>query len=147
MNSILKHLGITESHLWWFMAVSAAMFVVGIMTLPWLLSQIPRDYFVTHPVPLAAWKESRPVWRWIVLAARNLVGAVFVIMGTIMLFTPGQGVLTLLVGVSLMTFPGKRTLELKLIRMKGVLKSINWLRNKSGHAPLDLPDSDSIGAS
>lgn len=129
------------------MAVSAVMFVAGIMMLPWLLSRIPRDYFVTHPVPLRAWKESRPVWRWIVLGIRNLIGAVFAIMGIIMFFTPGQGVLTLLVGVSMMTFPGKRWLELRLIRMKGVLKSINWLRKKNGHEPLELPDGDCIGDS
>jgi hypothetical protein len=140
VNSILKHIGITETHTWWLVTVSAVMFAVGIVTLPWLLARIPKDYFVENQVPLASWKETRPVWRWGVLAIRNVAGALFAILGVVMLFAPGQGVLTLLVGISMMTFPGKRTLELKLIRMKGVLTSINWLRRKSGHEPLELPD-------
>jgi hypothetical protein len=134
-----ERFGLTETGIWWLAVFSGAMFVIGIVTLPWLLTRIPRDYFLTHPVPLAEWKASHPICRWVVLAFRNLIGAVFVILGFIMLFTPGQGVITLLVGVSMMTFPGKRALELRLIRMKRVLKTINWLRAKSHHAPLELP--------
>ncbi|HSG68899.1 MAG TPA: PGPGW domain-containing protein [Planctomycetaceae bacterium] len=140
---MLERIGLTEAHVGWIVAISIAMFVAGIVALPWMLARIPRDYFLTHSAPLARWKETRPVARLVVLALRNLIGAVFAILGIIMLFAPGQGVLMLLVGLSMMTFPGKRALELRLIRMKRVLKTINWLRRKSGHEPLELPERES----
>jgi hypothetical protein len=137
---MLERIGLTQAQIGWIVAISIAMFVVGVVTLPWMLSRIPRDYFLTHSAPLARWKETRPVARLVVLAVRNLIGTAFAILGILMLFAPGQGVLMLLVGLSMMTFPGKRTLELRLIRMKRVLKTINWLRAKSGHEPLVLPE-------
>jgi hypothetical protein len=57
-----------------------------------------------------------------------------------MLVAPGQGVFTLLLGISLTTFPGKRKVELSLLRRRGVLESINWLRAKSDREPLLIPD-------
>lgn len=142
---MLERIGLTEAHVGWIVAISIAMFVAGVVMLPWMLARIPRDYFLTHSAPLARWKETRPVARLVVLALRNLIGAVFAILGIILLIplVPGQGLLMLLVGLSMMTFPGKRTLELKLIRMKRVLKTINWLRRKSGHEPLVLPEQES----
>jgi Putative transmembrane protein (PGPGW) len=137
---MLERIGLTETQLEWIVAVSVAMFAIGIVTLPWMLTRIPHDYFLTNPVPLSRWKESRPVARLVVLAIRNLIGVLFVLLGIILLFMPGQGILTLLVGISMMTFPGKRALELWLIRRKHVLKTINWLRAKRGHEPLVLPE-------
>lgn len=136
---MLERFGLSEDLLWWVVVISAAVFLAGMLALPWLLSRIPHDYFLTHPIPLAAWKASHPIARWCLLIVRNLLGVILVLLGVVMLFTPGQGIITLLLGVSLMTFPGKRQLEMKLIRMRGVHKAINWIRAKAGHRPLLLP--------
>lgn len=55
-----------------------------------------------------------------------------------MLFTPGPGVLTILIGVMLLNFPGKRRLERKLVERPRVLEAINRLRARFGKAPLIL---------
>lgn len=49
-----------------------------------------------------------------------------------MFFIPGQGILTMLIGLGLMSFPGKYALEKKLIAQPAVLNSINWIRDKAG---------------
>jgi hypothetical protein len=53
-----------------------------------------------------------------------------------MLITPGQGVVSILMGLFLMEFPGKNTLELKFINHDQTFKTLNWLRNKAGKPPL-----------
>ena len=55
-----------------------------------------------------------------------------------MLILPGQGILTILIGLFLMNFPGKFKLERKLIAMPKVLKSLNWIRTKAGKEPFVL---------
>ena len=113
---------------------------IGLIAVPWLLARIPHDYFLTHQEYLSVWKTRRPFLRLIVLSLRNLVGVILAILGLVMLVTPGQGVITLLLGLSLTTFPGKRRLELTLLRRPGVLRTINWMRKKSNRPPLIIPD-------
>jgi hypothetical protein len=67
---------------------------------------------------------------------KNVLGVVFVLAGIAMLILPGQGVLTILAGIMLLDFPGKRTLECRVVSQPAVLKSINWMRQRAGHAPL-----------
>lgn len=52
-----------------------------------------------------------------------------------MLVLPGQGLLTLLVGVGLLDFPGKRHIELRVVRNHHVLNAINWIRARTNQAP------------
>ena len=81
--------------------------------------------------------------RWTGLIVKNLVGAGLVLAGLAMLLLPGQGLLTIAIGVLLIDFPGKHNLEGKIIRVSPVLKSINWLRRKAKVAPLELEEDQS----
>jgi hypothetical protein len=60
-------------------------------------------------------------------------------MGIALLVLPGQGLLTILLGITLLDLPGKRHLEIVLLRRPSVSRAVNWLRRKSGRPPLDLP--------
>ena len=53
-----------------------------------------------------------------------------------MLVLPGQGLLTILVGLMLSDYPGKFKLEKKIIKTNLILKTINWYRNKSNIPPI-----------
>jgi hypothetical protein len=53
-----------------------------------------------------------------------------------MLVLPGQGLLTMLIGISLMDFPGKRAIERSIIGRPLILKSINRIRQRFGRPPL-----------
>ena len=124
----------------WFAVVSLATFVVSAVALPWLLVQLPADYFedtssAAHP----PWPHHRALyWAWRLL--KNLLGAVLLLAGLVMLVTPGQGILTIMAGLWLLDLPGKRRWEQHLIGLPKVLSSINWIRRKAGHPQLRVPD-------
>ncbi len=70
---------------------------------------------------------------------KNILGLILLGAGILMLFLPGQGLLTIVLALSLLDFPGKRGLELRLIRQPRVYKAINWLRRKYKRPPLIIP--------
>ena len=56
-----------------------------------------------------------------------------------MLFLPGQGLLTMLMGIVLMDFPGKFRLERHLVSRPPVFAAINWIRTQRSAPPLEPP--------
>ena len=63
-----------------------------------------------------------------------------VLLGLIMAIpgVPGQGLLTALIGLTLLSFPGKRRLERRFVRMPALLRAINRLRARFARPPLEL---------
>jgi hypothetical protein len=49
---------------------------------------------------------------------------------------PGPGLVLIVIGVSLLDFPGKRRLEQRVVGRPRVLKAINALRARFGRPPL-----------
>ena len=70
---------------------------------------------------------------------KNLLGAALVVLGLLMLVTPGQGQVTLLAGLLLMNFPGKYRLERAVVSREGVMRALNWFRRRSGRPPFEPP--------
>lgn len=116
-----------------------AMLVGTLLLAHRFLVTIPPDYFTKRHAPLEQWRGSHPLWRWTLLLAKNLAGAALAIAGLIMIFTPGQGVLALLLGISLLDFPGKRRLERWIVGRPGVGALVNGIRRHAGQPPLSLP--------
>jgi hypothetical protein len=125
---------------WWVGVSSAAAFLGTLLIVPTLLIWLPDDYFVRPPVngPDRLW-DRHPVLWLIARIAKNLLGALFVLLGLVLLVAPGQGVLTILLGMTLLDFPGKRGLELGLLRRPNVRRTVNWLRRRADRPPLKLP--------
>ena len=67
--------------------------------------------------------------------AKIIFGLVLFICGLAMLVLPGQGLITMLIGLSLIPFPGKHKLENKLLARKSVRSSLNWIRIKAKKPP------------
>jgi hypothetical protein len=65
---------------------------------------------------------------------------VLVVLGLIMAVpgVPGQGLLTVLIGLTLLSFPGKRRLERRFVRMPALLRGINRLRGRFRRPPLEI---------
>ena len=119
----------------WFAVSSLFMFVGTLVAIPIILMRLPADYFdIRIPRP---WMENHhPVLRVMGHVVKNVVGAIFLFAGLLMLFLPGQGVLTMLIGLSLVEFPGKRRLEAKIVGQPTVLNTINSMRAKFDKPPL-----------
>lgn len=71
---------------------------------------------------------------------KNVAGVVMVLLGLVMALPgiPGQGILTMIVGFTLIDFPGKRGLERRLIGRPSILRTINRLRARFHRVPLDM---------
>lgn len=123
----------------WLWAGSLAAFVGTILLIPMMVVRMPQDYFLYDRADLKDYRRQHPVFRLFSVVLKNILGAVFIVAGIVMLFLPGQGILTILVGVSLVSFPRKRALEIRLIRRPSVLRAVNWIRTKAGREPLILP--------
>jgi hypothetical protein len=119
--------------------ISIATFLATLAAIPVLLTRIPPDYFSQRRRPDVPWKHYHPVLRMIALTAKNALGIILILAGAIMLFTPGQGIITLLIGLALVDLPGKRSLERWIVCRPRVLAAINRLRTRYGHPPLEDP--------
>jgi len=115
---------------------SLAVFFLSIIVLPLILIRLPADYFVRKPhLP-----EGHPVIRIILKVIKNIFGLLLLALGFIMLFIPGQGILTMLFGIALMDFPGKWRLQGRIARTPKVHRSLDWLRQKTDRPLFILPD-------
>jgi hypothetical protein len=124
----------------WLTALSMVFFVGTLIAIPFILVRLPADYFDVR-VPRPWMEDHHPVLRLLGHIVKNAVGAIFLFAGFLMLFLPGQGVLTMLIGISMLDFPGKRKVEAKLIGQPTVLSVINGMRQKFNKPPLLLaPD-------
>ena len=136
MNSFLD---VSTSSLIGIGALSLLTFFGTLLLLPVLVSRIPTDYFVRNRGGRQK-RSEKSFARLIVLRVlRNVLGLVFIVAGIVMLFTPGQGLLAILVGITLTDFPGKDRLGLRIVRQPGVLKAVNWIREKADVPPLEMP--------
>ena len=85
--------------------------------------------------------SSAPGWTfnpWVTVP----LGLLLIVVGVILSIpgVPGQGLLTIVVGVMLLDIPGKHRLVRAVVRRKGVLKNLNRLRASFGRPPLVIDE-------
>lgn len=137
---------ISADALVWMTIASIIGFIGSLIAIPWILIQLPSDYFDTR-IPRHWMREHHPILRMIGLIIKNIIGVVFLIAGFLMLFLPGQGLLTMLIGISFIDFPDKRKLEARLIGQPTLLNTINALRQRFKKNPLILAPAHSTKSS
>jgi len=111
--------------------VGSALLSLILVTI--VLVKLPEDYFddrkrrPTH--------DSRhPLLRFLAVVGKNLIGVVMVAVGVLLSVpgVPGQGFLTVLLGLMLIDFPGKYRIERAFLRQRKLLKGANAIRSKFG---------------
>lgn len=132
-----------EELLWWLGAGSLVMFLVSPLVVAGLIVRIPEDYFLDPQRHVSRLHRFHPAVWFLFVLVKNVVGIVVFLAGVAMLVLPGQGLLTMLIGLLLINFPGKFALERHLISRPGVLQAVNWMRGKRGKRPLIAPHSES----
>jgi hypothetical protein len=128
-----------ETVLMWLGVLSVVMFIATLMATPFIVARIPTDYFIREHKPRRHTPRSPSRLLWLIL--KNVLGIMLILAGLAMLVLPGQGVLTMLIGIMLMNFPGKYELERHIIQQPTVLKALNWMRTRANRPALivDLP--------
>lgn len=125
----------------WLIGVASLLMFLGTLAgLATAVVLLPPRHFVRdgERPPLVHFEN--PALRLLYRILKNAVGVFFILAGLAMLVLPGQGLLSLLVGMSLTDFPGKRRVIRSIVKRKAVLRSANWLRRKFGRSPLEAPN-------
>jgi len=104
-----------------------------------VMVKIPKNYFSSH-YKRDFLPDSPFLVRWGAVIAKNLFGVFLVLLGIVLSLpgVPGQGILTILLGLIMIDIPGKRPLEARIIQRPAVLSAINRLRAKYEREPLDV---------
>lgn len=99
----------------------------------------PVDQFKGETSP-PFWERRHPAVRMLGLGFKNVAGVVIVLLGIVMALpgVPGQGLLLILIGLTLVNFPGKRRLERKLIRRPAISRVVNMMRRRFGRPALEI---------
>jgi hypothetical protein len=114
-------------------------FLLSLAIVSIILVKLPADHFsMSHKTRL--WSGPNPALHAAKVIGKNILGVLLVIVGIILSIpgVPGQGLLTILLGIMLVDFPGKDRLEHKLLSRPGVVNTINRLRGRFGKPPLEL---------
>jgi hypothetical protein len=125
----------------WVLAASVLVFF-GSLVIAWLLIlRLPEDH-LCRPTPTNCRKTPQsPLSYFVRKTVLNSLGFILLMTGIIMQFTPGQGVLFILLGVTLMDLPYKHEMTRRLARRKGILRIINRIRRRSGKPALTTDHS------
>lgn len=136
---MLQWLQTHEIASYWLVGVSLVSFVATLAVIPWVIVRIPADYFAGRKRPTQRQTALRSPVVWLVLlVVKNTIGVLLVLAGIVMLILPGQGLLTIIIGVLVMNFPGKFSFERWLVSRGPALSLINRIRQRYGRAPLVL---------
>jgi archaellum biogenesis protein FlaJ (TadC family) len=118
---------------------SLLTFIGSILVLPVLVAAMPEDYFLDARRHQSRLRRLHPLIYLALRILKNVLGWLLVLCGILMLVLPGQGLLTILVGLVLSDFPGKFALERRLAGNPRIMAAFNWLRRRAGRPPLQAP--------
>jgi archaellum biogenesis protein FlaJ (TadC family) len=120
--------------------VSGVMFLGSLIIIPFIINRLPEEYFLAKSRIPHGPKNPQTTLAFIFIVIKNLMGMVLIFAGLLMLVLPGQGLLTILLGLSLSNFPGKYSIERRLVKSASLFKALNWIRKKSNKPPLQHPE-------
>jgi hypothetical protein len=130
-----------ESLTWTSILIGVGMFFVSLTisfaAIGIVMVKIPANYFSPHYeedfLPDSPW-----LVRWGAVIAKNILGVFLILLGIVLSLpgVPGQGLLTILLGLIMLDIPGKRPLEARIIQRPAVLSAVNRFRARYGKPPL-----------
>lgn len=86
-------------------------------------------------------KEEQPFRLTVFAVVKNGFGLFLLIAGILMLVLPGQGILTVLISLLFLDFPGRRKLILKILSSEKTEQALNRIRRKFGKKPFNFRKS------
>jgi hypothetical protein len=136
---LLENLPINSQWISWLATVSALSFLISLVLIPWLITKLPSDYFTRQRRPVSTLHKQHPIIYIVAILIKNSMATLLILAGILMLILPGQGILTILIGIGLSDFPKKYQLERWFAKKPTLLNSMNWLRKKANIEPLQAP--------
>lgn len=132
-----------ESITWGKVLLGVGVFLISLAfsfaAIAVVMVKIPANYFSSHYqqdfMPDSSWAV-----RWGAVIAKNVFGVFLILLGIVLSLpgVPGQGILTILLGLIMVDIPGKRPLEARIIKRPTILSAVNDLRAKYNKPPLEM---------
>ena len=121
------------------LALFLVTFALNLAIVSFILVKLPANYF-QESHSREVWTDRPRIVRLIGKTGKNALGVLLVALGVVLSLPgiPGQGLITILLGIMLVDFPGKRRLEHKILSRPRVFKTINNLRHRFGKPALVL---------
>jgi hypothetical protein len=118
--------------------VFVGTFLLNLGIVSFILVKIPKDHFKSDKSKRVT--GSNATVRVLKVIGKNVAGWLLIALGIVLSLpgVPGQGLLTVLLGLMLVDFPGKHHLEQKLLSRPAIINSINGLRGRFGKPALEL---------
>ncbi|HID69246.1 MAG TPA: hypothetical protein EYP35_02025 [Desulfobacterales bacterium] len=116
-------------------------FFLSLLIIPLIINRLEGDFFL-HLHEHKKLEDQHPVIFILLRILRYSFGALLLTAGILMLFLPGQGLLTIILGISLLDFPGKQKAIDGLLHLHPIQKGLNWIREKEDKPPFLFPDND-----
>ena len=115
------------------LAITVVTTALAVAVVAWM----PADHF-SRPPGQDSLARTHPALRFTLHLLKNALGLLIVPLGVIMALplVPGPGLVFILVGLSLLDFPGKRRLERRLLAVPAVLRFLNRVRVRFRRPPL-----------
>ena len=114
------------------LAILLASFAISLI----VLIRLPEDYLNTSATAHSQ-RPRRGIAYWTAFVPKTLIGVALVVVGVVIPI-PGEGLLMVFAGLSLLEFPSKRRLFGKVLGRPIVLHSINRLRTTFLRRPLTI---------
>lgn len=115
--------------------------IAYLLVISYFITHMDKEYFVQKKITrddvnvsphLRSMSSSLT---YVVKIAKIIAGVFLLVCGIVMLVLPGQGLITIVIGLSLIPFPGKNKIEQNLLSRKSVRSSLNWIRMKANKEP------------
>jgi hypothetical protein len=125
---------LAKGGLWLGVGISVVLAIGSIALVVLVVIKWPADHFKPHIHGAAVPRH------WLASIAKNVAGVILILLGLVMALPgiPGQGFLTMIVGLTMLDFPGKLGLERRLIGRPRILRTLNKLRARFHRAPLEM---------
>jgi hypothetical protein len=135
----MSFLELTWTELLVVSAVMLASSLAATASVGFVLIRLPAEYF-RNDHPREFWIDRHPILRWGGIVLKNLLGIVVFAIGVILSMpgVPGPGILTILIAITLLDFPGKRRFERWLVSRPAIFRALNHLRARFGKPALQL---------
>jgi hypothetical protein len=120
---------------------SLLLFLGSLVAVPMVIVRLPKDYLNRDHKLMRDWPRHLYLP---LMVLKNCLGVLFLLTGVAMLILPGQGLLTMFIGLVLLDFPRKRILVRRILGYRRILRVINRLRARFGKPELEPPPAKRI---
>src|SRR5919206_1344002 len=122
--------GLTWRGVLFWVLIFVGTFLVNLGIVSVILVKLPKDHFRSDKSKRVT--GSNATIRVLKIIGKNVAGWLLIALGIVLSLpgVPGQGLLTVLLGLMLVDFPGKERLEQKLLSRPAIINTINRLRGR-----------------